>query len=704
MVIESTTHASTTPRSRIDLSPLLEASSIAIIGASQRPGSVGNQVIRQLLRGGFQGRIVPVNPRYDQVEGVECIDSLASTDPIDLVVLVLPNDQLERSMHDVITDRGRSVTIFASCYGQARDGQPLVARLATMASEAQIPVCGGNGMGFVNLDRQLRVTGFYQPSELIPGGVTFLTHSGSLFSAMLHNHRSIRFNLVVSTGNELATRMDDYIDYSLRSATTAAIGLFLETVRDTTGMSDALMAAASQDVPVVALKVGRTGRSRKAVATHSAALAGEYEAFTAFAAAHGVHLVETMDEMADTLEIFSRPRRAAPGGLGSVHDSGGERSLLIDIAERVKVPLATVSDATRDRLTAILDPGLEPANPVDAWGTGREAATVFRESLKALADDPAVGVVAFNVDLTTEETPEGRYGQIPIDVASSTPKPVVVLGNLTESIDPVEAAFLRDAGIPVLRGTETGLRAIGHLLTHRDQAGRRRPPVGFPPDTLDDWKARLATGKTLDEAASLDLLSDFGLPVVSSAKVRGLGDALNAAEACGYPIALKITGVAHKSQAGGVILGVDKPASLIRAWEALAPLSDELVVQPMAPQGIELALGIVRDEVFGPIVVVAAGGVMIELLADKVTALPPLDRDTARGLLASLEIGGLLEGRRGMPPRDLEAAARAIIGMGELASHLGHVIESIDLNPLILLESGCVAVDALAVGRARSIP
>ena len=421
--------------------------------------------------------------------------------------------------------------------------------------------------------------------------------------------------------------------------------------------------------------------------------------------AHGVHLVETMDEMADTLEFFSRPRRAAPGGLGTVHDSGGERSLLIDIADRVRVPLATVSDATRDRLTAILDPGLEPANPVDAWGTGREAATVFRESLRALADDPAVGVVAFNVDLTTEETPEGRYGQIPIDVASTTSKPVVVLGNLTESIDPVEAAFLPRRRHPGPAGDRN--RATGH----RPPSGSPRPGgpptthrFGLPPDTVEVWEARLATGETLDEAASLDLLSDFGLPVVSSAKVRGLGDALKAAEACGYPIALKITGVAHKSQAGGVILGVDKPASLIRAWEALAPLSDELVVQPMAPQGIELALGVVRDELFGPIVVVAAGGVMIELLADKVTALPPLDRDTARGLLASLKIGGLLEGGRGMPPRDLEAAARAIIAMGELASHLGHVIESVDLNPLILLESGCVAVDALAVGRASSIP
>ena len=683
---------------------MLEARSVAIVGASQRPGSVGNQSIFQLIKGGFSGRILPVNPAYVEVEGLECFDSLTAAGPVDLAVLAVANHHLENAMEEAVATMARSVAIYASCVGQARDGSPLTARVAALANQAEIPVCGGNGMGFVNLDRHLRVTGFHQPPDLTSGGVTFLTHSGSLFSAMLHNHRRTRFNLVVSSGNELATRMDDYIAYSLRSGTTRVIGLFLETVRDVQGMSEALTSAAAANVPVAALKVGRTGRSQRAVVTHSSALAGEYEAFTAFAAAHGVHVVETMDEMSDTLELFSRPRRAAPGGLGTVHDSGGERSLLIDVADRVGVPFAPIAEATRDRLIEILDPGLDPDNPVDAWGTGKEAVTVFREALDALAADPAVGVIAFCVDLTTEALPEWRYRMIAIEAAASTPKPVVVLGNVSASIDPVEAALLREAGVPVLHGTETGLRAIKHLMAHRDNPSLSsigvRGSLSPRPDAFDRWETRLATGAILDESASLELLSDFGLPVVSSTKVRGLGDVLNAAEACGYPIALKITGVAHKSDAGGVILNVDKPASLIRAWESLSRLSEELVVQPMAPRGVELALGVVRDELFGPIVVIAAGGVMIELLADRVTALPPIDHGRARQLLADLKIGKLIYGHRGSPSRDIDAAARAISCIGDLASHLGHVVDSIDLNPLILLESGCVAVDALAVGRS----
>ena len=693
--------------SRVDLTPMLEARSVAIVGASPRPGSVGNQSVRQLAGGGFDGRVVAVNPRRDVVEQIPCVESLTAAGPVDLAVLAVPNDSLEAAMEEAISSGAGSVAIYASCLGQSRDGQPLSARLAGLATEGGIPVCGGNGMGFLNLDRNLRISGFHQPLGLAAGGVTFLTHSGSLFSAMLHNHRGIRFNLAVSTGNELATRMDDYLAYSLRTGTTKVIGLFLETVRDVAGMSAALSAAGLAEIPVVALKVGRTGRSRQAVVTHSAALAGEYEAFMAFAAAYGVHLVETMDEMADTLELFSKPRRAAQGGLGVVHDSGGERSLLIDIADRVGVPLAEVSSATRDRLAAILDPGLEPDNPVDAWGTGRRASDIFGETLKTLEEDPAVGVVALCVDLTSEESPNDGYGPIVIRVASSTTKPVLVLANVGGSLDRAEADPIGAAGVPVLRGTETGLRAIKHLLAHRDSFRRRGGTLRPPPDTTPLWRARLATGVTLDESSSLDLLSDFGLPVVRSIKVRGLGNALNAAETCGYPVALKISGVAHKSDAGGVILNIDKPASLIRAWESLESLSEELVVQPMAPKsaqglGVELALGVVRDELIGPIVLVAAGGVMIELLADRVTAMPPIHPETARRLLDDLRIGKLLHGHRGNPPLDVDAAAQAIVRMGDLASHLGDVVESIDLNPLILLESGCIAVDAIAVGRAVS--
>ncbi|MEX1126578.1 MAG: CoA-binding protein, partial [Acidimicrobiia bacterium] len=437
------------------LDPMLLARSVAVVGASERQGSVGDQVVRQLISGGFDGPIYPVNPRYETLHGLACAPDLASLrDPVDLVVLAVANAHLESGLAEAATMGALSAAIFASCHGEAADGTPLRARLHEIAADAAIPICGGNGMGFLNIEAGLRVCGFYQPPDLVPGGVTFLSHSGSLFSALLHNRRGIRFNLVVSTGLEINTTMDRYLDWSLGRETTRVVALFLETIRDPEGFKDALGAAARLDIPVVALKVGASTRGQEAVATHSEALAGDDAIYEALFDAYGVHRVWTMDEMADTLELFSTGRRATAFGLGAVHDSGGERAMLIDTADRVGVPLPELGTATTDRISAVLDPGLEPANPVDAWGTGRESEEVFAECLHALSDDPAVGVIAFCVDLTPEEHPDSAYSHAVLKVDRITEKPVVVLGNLASTIDPYQSGLLREAGVPVLEGTE----------------------------------------------------------------------------------------------------------------------------------------------------------------------------------------------------------------------------------------------------------
>jgi acyl-CoA synthetase (NDP forming) len=680
---------------------MLEAQSVAIVGASTRKGSVGNQVVRQLVGGGFEGRLVPVNPKYQQVEGIDCVGAIEEAGPVDLAVLAVSNERLEAQMAAAIRSGAGSVAIFASCEGLAGDGRPLRERLRELALERSVPVCGGNGMGFLNLERRVRICGYHQPLHLQPGGITFLTHSGSLFSAMLHNHRNLRFNLAVSSGNELVTTMDEYLAYAVGQVSTSVIGLFLETVRNVAGMTDALSAAAQIDTPIVALKVGRTERSQQAVTTHSAALAGEYEAFEAFAKAHGIHLVESMDEMADTLEIFSSPRRAYPGGLGAVHDSGGERSLLIDLADKVGVPLAILSAGTRASLAEILEPGLEPENPVDAWGTSRGATELFDAVLGIVAADSNVGVVAFSVDLTSEEDPGDSYWRLPVDLLASTDKPIVVLANVAGAVDHNLAELLNSAEVPVLRGTETGLRAIRHLLEHRQVPRLEMPKPGPPPKTLPRWRRSLTEAKMLNETEAFSLLADFGVPVIAYETTHNLSDTISAADRLGYPVVLKITGVMHKSEASGVIIGIGGRAELIQAWEALSPRSDTLLIQPMAPSGIELALGVVVDQQFGPILLLAAGGVLVELLGDRATGLPPLDPNGARALLNQLKVSKLLGGDRATAATKVDTILDAIVGVSNLAIHLGDLIDSLDINPLIAHANGCVAVDALIISRSR---
>src|SRR5215216_4128716 len=329
-------------------------------------------------------------------------------------------------------------------------------------------------MGFFNLEQSLRVCGYPEPAELPAGPVAVVSHSGSVFSALLHNDRGLRFNLVVSAGNELVTSAA-YLDHALELPSTRVVALFLETVREPAAFRAALAKAAARAIPVVALKVGQGRAARAMVAAHSGALAVEDGAYQALFDAYGVSRVATLDELADTCELLAG-RRAHPGGLAAIHDSGGERAHLLDVAERLRVPLAEISGATRRKLAAVLEHGLPATNPLDAWGTGNDADQIFATCIQALLEDPATAALALNLDLTTRPTPDTSYTGLATEAAATTGKPVAVIANLASAVDRTEAAALRAAGVPVLEGTATGLAAfaISSPTATSSPAGRMR--------------------------------------------------------------------------------------------------------------------------------------------------------------------------------------------------------------------------------------
>ncbi len=687
---------STTDPSR--LAPMFDAGSIAVVGASGRPGSVGLQQVRQLIHGGYQGRLHLVNPNHDQIEGIECVPDLESVGAVDLAVLAVANHRLEGALADAISAGARSVAIFASCAGTARDGRPLLEALRQMAADASLPVCGGNGMGFVDVERGVRVTGYYQPWGLRPGPVAFLSHSGSLFSALLHNHRHLRFNLAVSSGNELSTTMDEYLAHALERDSTRVVGLFLETVRRPDAMDRVLAEADRRRLPIVALKVGRTERGRASVATHAQALAGDHGGWEAFARSHGVHLVDTADELADALQAFSSPRRARPGGLGAVHDSGGERSLLIDLAADQRVPLAELGEPATDRIRAVLEPGLLAENPVDAWGTGSDFDGIFLECLRAVAEDDSVGAIALAVDLTPEERFEDGYVGVAASIASQTDKPVFVLSHLGSAVAPDDAGTLMDLGVPVLRGTSSGLQAIRLLFDHRDRAPSLDVDVREPVGSWEPWRRLAYTG----ELDALELAEAVGVSVVARRHVETALAAVAASAEIGYPVALKTaSGAGHKSDIGGVMLGLEDGAAVEAAYQRLEMLGARAEVQAMAPAGIEMAVGLVRDPQFGPLVVIGAGGALVELLDDRVVLRSPVESEHVRAALAGLRCRPLFDGFRGSGAVDLDAFVETVVRLSWIGVGLGDVIVAADFNPLIVHAGGCIAVDGLVVARAE---
>ncbi|MGH2858432.1 MAG: acetate--CoA ligase family protein, partial [Solirubrobacteraceae bacterium] len=693
---------------------MLEARSVAVVGASARPGSFGERILVELSRSPSRPRIHPVNPRYDEIAGHRCVASLDDVpEPVDLVMLAV-NDDLLESQFTLAAQRGdRGALIFGSVIDpdDPFDTGPgsLRGRIATLAREHGMAVCGGGCMGFVNLAGGLRAIGYLERERLPGGPIACVTHSGSVFSALLRTDRRLGWTTVVSSGQELVTTTGDYLDYMLDNPDTRVVVLLLETVREPQRLLGALRRAAARDVPVVLLAVGASPGGRAMVAAHSGALAGDDAAWEALCEAAGVIRVSDLGAMLDTLELFAAGRRArrSPAGmalgLGGVHDSGAERTLAVDVADELGVRFAALSPATEARLTELLDPGLHATNPLDVWGRGADTETLFHESLLALADDPGIGAVALCVDMVTEYDGDDAYRDAARGAFDATELPVCVVTNMASALDRDAAARLREHGIPVLEGTRTGLAALGQLLAF-DAAAAPLLAGGEAGAELDRarrdrWRARLRNGEPMGDTEAFALLADYGLEAPTSALAATRDEALAAGARIGYPVVLK-TGdpaIAHKSDVGGVVVGLRSEDELGGAYDAMAArLGPRALVAQMAPPGgVELALGIVDDPLLGPLVVIGAGGVLVEVLADRVVALAPIRQARARALLERLRVAPLLAGVRGAAPVNVDAVARAIGSVSQIAVELGPQLRALDINPLRCTAEGVLALDAL---------
>ncbi|WP_170984528.1 acetate--CoA ligase family protein [Rhodoligotrophos defluvii] len=690
-------------RHRLD--PLLRPASVAFVGASPRPDTPGNTMVRDAARDGFGGRLYAVNPKYDAVEGVACFPDLASLpETVEHVVLGVANEALEEHLLGVVRHGARAATIFASCDLTGRPDDRLAARIADIAREAGLAICGGNGMGFLNPPLGLRVSGYAAGPRLKPGGTAFITQSGSAFSALAYSDRRLKFSLCVSSGRELTTTAADYVDWALDQPETQVIGLFLETARQPELFMRALQKADERDVPVVVLKVGRTELSAGFAASHSGAIAGDDAAYEALFNKWSVVTVDTLDQLAANLLLFAVGRPAAPGGLASLHDSGGEREMVADLAAKFAVPFAAVSQQTLDALRPHLDSGLKPANPLDVWGSGRDFEHHVEACMAAMLADPDTALGVLFQDVRDGSYIAEGFTRAVIRASAGSDKPVAVVTNYAGVNHRSIALATTEAGVPVIDGTEEGLHAIRSLLRLRDRkrtAHEHLPPVAD--HVKHRWRARLMRGAPLDELEGLALLADYGIRTSQACLVDSVEAAIAAARHIGFPVALKTAapGILHKTEVDGVKLGLADEASLMAAYgDMVQRLGPRAIVAEMASPGIELGLGMIHDPQFGPYLVVASGGIWIELLKDRAVAMPPVSLQQAAMLVGQLKLAPLLDGRRGLAAADKRALYEAVVRFSQIGADLGDLIAEMDVNPLIVSEHGCFAVDALVLGKA----
>jgi acyl-CoA synthetase (NDP forming) len=562
-------------------------------------------------------------------------------------------------------------------------------------------------MGLFNLPHKLVISGYPVRANLPVGNVALIAHSGTVFDAMTQNNRAVSFNYAISGGNEAVTTMADYLHFVLNDPGTRVVALYLETVRDPGGFIAALELAAERQIPVVALKVGLSERGQVLTQAHTGALAGEAEIYAALFRRYGVCQVRSLDEMMDTVELFSRIRRVPGRHLSVLMESGGERSLVADLAEAAGLSFASLSGDTQARLAAILEPGVTPDNPLDAFGTGQDVVSTYRESLLALHDEPNAGLLLLAMDLVPDSSLSPQYVEAVLRVRDHLHKPFIGLVNLTSGAGETSINQLRQWGIPVLMGTETGLRAIRHLIAFSDFVGQPAAAPEFlgrpAPEVVAALRDRIQQANgPLDEHTSKNLLAAYGLPVTREHLVTSAEAAIQAAEKLGYPVVLKTAApnMLHKSDVGGLRLNLADENAVRQAYLDLAGhFGSPVLVQEMVVGGTEMILGMKTDPQFGPILLVGLGGVFVEIYRDVQMVLPPLSRAEAERLPTELRGRALLEGARGRPVVDRPALTEALLRFSTFISDLGDLLSEVDINPLTVLPTGAVVVDALILPR-----
>ena len=695
------------------LDPLLKPASIALMGVSERRESPGYTLMEMVLESDYGGDVYLINPRYPKIFERTCyasLDSLPVT--VDHVVIALANQHLETALEITIAHGARAATIYSSGILEQDSEPSLMQRLTLMAKAAGIQICGVNGMGFYSVNHGLYAGIFPRSLEITKGEISYIAQSGSAFTTLCHNGCRLGFNLCVSAGNEITTTVADYMDWSLEQSDTRVIGLFLETVRDPAGFVAALGKANAKNIPVVILKIGKSPLGASMALTHTGAIAGNHAVFQALFRRYGVIEVDDFDEMAAILMLLQTGRQAGSGDFAAAFESGGFRELVTDKAFSLGLDFAQLEDSTIDALQQQLEPGLKAENPLDAWGSPDRFEERFQACMNLLMQDPNVAAGAFISNYRDNYYLSEAIYRVVEAVSKQTDKPIALATCYADLANSNICRRAHAAGIPVISGTRETLLAFRHLFNYRQF--RNRQSGDTTPTVLDSirvaqWRKQLAHSEsdTLGETDALALLADFSFPVVRHATISNESELMTAADNLGYPLVLKTaqSGLNHKSDSNGVFINIQSAQELLENYSDLCSrLGPTALISEMIDAGVEIGLGTINDPQFGPVIMVAAGGVLVELLADRAVAMCPVNPQQAEEMISSLKANRLLRGIRGKTAVDRQALIDATVRLSAIAFEFSDSIAEIDINPILVNAQQALAVDALIIVKPPDTP
>ena len=689
------------------MSDLLESAlnprSVAVIGASENPHKIGGRPIHYMQRHGFRGAIYPVNPSRADLQGVRCFSTLAELPEVpDLAMVIVGGEQAVDAVAQCAARGVRSVVVVASGFGETgMTGRTVQQAMVDTARAAGMRLFGPNTQGLANFGTGAIASFSTMFVEVPPldGPVGVVSQSGGM-SAMAYGllrTRGLGVRHVHATGNEADVSVADLAWAVAHDPDVRLLLLYLESIANPELLARTAVYARERDLPIVAVKAGRTAGGQQAAASHTGSLANEDRTVDAFFRQHGILRVRDPHAQALAAEAFLKGWRPQGRRLVIVSNSGASCVMGADAAAGFDLPLAELSASTRTEVAAKL-PGFATAtNPIDITAALLSNSGLFGEVLPALADDPAADLLFLHIPVAGAGYDVDAFARDTAAFEQRTGKPVVVAAWQ----DSVAAPFRR-LGIPTFANEHDALQTLVQLASHTELMQRKS--VAWPSMLAPELPA--GTSAFLNEAESLAMLAQCGMPVVAHWVCSSAAEAVEAWRRIGAAAVVKAcsSDVPHKSEHGLVALHVasseQAAEQFTRQWAKLAQLGaaqDGVIVAAMRKGQHEFMIGARIDPVFGPVVLVGDGGKYVEALPDVAVLLPPFDVDQVVAALHGLRIAPLLAGVRGDPPLDVAALAELVVQVGRLAVAVQRAIASIDLNPVLVgaKGEGVVVLDAL---------
>lgn len=706
-----------------NLSHMFCPTSVAVIGASTRPNSVGATVMRNLLAGGFEGPIMPVNPKYEAVRGVLAYPNVAALPRTpDLAVICTP----PTTVPGLVSELGQlgtkaAVVLTAGLEAVSEPtGKTIQECMLQAARLNMLRILGPNCVGLIIPAVGLNAS--FAHTMVPPGQIAFVSQSGALATAVLDWARTkeIGFSHFVSLGNSADIDFGDVLDFLGSEPGTRSILLYMESIKHARKFMSAARAAA-RNKPVIALKAGRFAEGAKAAASHTGALAGSDDVYDAAIRRAGMLRVYAIEDLFDAVETLARAKPVRGDRLVILTNGGGAGVMATDEAIARGARIATLSERTLQQLDAVLPATWSKGNPVDIIGDA--PAQRYLDALRVLADDPEADAILF-IHAPSAIVASDTIAEALVPSIHKSSKPLFACWLGGDAVAQARRTFAK-AGIPTYDTPEDAVKAFLQIVDYRrNQSALMQTPPSVPEDfTPEAATARKTIARALAEGRELltepeakAVLAAYGIPTVETRVAETPDECARLAVEIGFPVAVKILSpdITHKSDLGGVALDLESAGQVEAAAAAMLVRIGRLkpdarlkgfTVQAMArrPDGHELIVGVSEDPIFGPVLLFGQGGTAVEVIGDRAVALPPLNMALARELVSRTRIAKLLAGYRHRPAADLDAIHRTLLQVSQLISDIPEVAE-LDINPLLADETGVLALDArLRVARTESV-